>query len=288
MQDYSYLETDSQVQDLIDKWEKEKIETVAMDFEGESNLHIYGLHLCIIQLFDGKDFYIIDALKVSKDAISSILQSDVQKIMFDCVGDSALVRHCYNIEIKNVFDLRVIALALGFINGLSALIERNLSIPSAGKNAKKNKQMANWLRRPIAEDQIAYALDDVRYLFDLKKTLLEELSNQPSSVQKQVAHKMKNCTNCGKKEKPEWERVSSYKHMSPRTKVFLRNIFIARDAICRERNCSISSLIDKPTVIKMAYAETYEGFKFLKPLKPSEMEVLKNAFTVSLSELQHV
>jgi ribonuclease D len=35
-------------------------ERIAVDFEGEFNLHVYGEHLCLIQVYDGDVFYIID------------------------------------------------------------------------------------------------------------------------------------------------------------------------------------------------------------------------------------
>ena len=41
--------------------------------------------------------------------------------------------------------------------------------------AKKKFQQYNWMRRPIQKDALEYALEDVRYLFDLKTALLKEL-----------------------------------------------------------------------------------------------------------------
>ena len=36
------------------------------NFEEESNLHVYGEHLCLIQIFDGNSYYVIDAVKIEK------------------------------------------------------------------------------------------------------------------------------------------------------------------------------------------------------------------------------
>ena len=51
---------------------------IAVDLEGEFNLHIYGEHLCLIQIFDGKDFYIIDprSKAVSEKAVTTIQAPD--------------------------------------------------------------------------------------------------------------------------------------------------------------------------------------------------------------------
>ena len=66
--DYSFFSTASELKALIARWEEKGTLSVAMDFEEESNLHVYGEHLCIIQLFDGSSYYILDALALAKSS----------------------------------------------------------------------------------------------------------------------------------------------------------------------------------------------------------------------------
>ena len=40
----------------------QKFNLLAVDFEGEWNLHRYGLHLCLIQISDGEKTFIVDPL----------------------------------------------------------------------------------------------------------------------------------------------------------------------------------------------------------------------------------
>lgn len=284
MTDYILIEKDEEVESMLKSWSEEAIGTVAMDFEGEFNLHIYGEHLCLIQIFDGRDFYIVDAMKVSDGALRCLLESPVEKIMFDCSGDSTLVRRNYDIALANVFDLRVVAKALGFENGLSALIERNLKIDTSGKSGKKSKQMSNWLIRPLKPDQIAYALDDVRYLFELRDSLDKELADPV--LRKRVVSQMVTCARPIHPDKPEWERAPGYKRMPRRTRVYLKHLYIARDAMARKRNCPASYLIDKKTLVKMAYAETSEKFEFMQTLRRDELDSLRKAITEAESELR--
>lgn len=283
--DYFLISTDHDLEALTDRWQQNKITTVAMDFEGEFNLHIYGEHLCLIQLYDRTDFYIVDAMKVSPAALKTLLESPIEKIMFDCTGDSTLVRRSYGIELKNVFDLRVIAQALGFEAGLTALIERNLRLDTEGKKAKKSKQMSNWLIRPLKDEQIQYALDDVRYLFELKASLEAELQTQEEAVIQRVERQMPRCAQPAHPDKPEWARVPGYKKLNKRTKVFLRHIFQARDSIARARNCPASYLIDKKTALKMAEDEAIEGHHFMQQLREGEIQKLKQAVLDAKAEL---
>ena len=53
MFDYVMIDSDSSLKTQLDFWQAHGITSIAMDFEGEFNLHIYGEHLCLVQIFDG-------------------------------------------------------------------------------------------------------------------------------------------------------------------------------------------------------------------------------------------
>ena len=55
---YSLLDSDIKIKDAVEHFIS--LERIAVDFEGEFNLHIYGDQLCLIHIFEGKDFFIID------------------------------------------------------------------------------------------------------------------------------------------------------------------------------------------------------------------------------------
>ena len=73
MYTYSTIDSDKKLSQLIQSWKQREISSIAMDFEGEFNLHIYGEHLCLIQIFDGQEYFLIDPFKVSKEALKSFL-----------------------------------------------------------------------------------------------------------------------------------------------------------------------------------------------------------------------
>lgn len=62
------IDSDDAIRDLLAVWERDGVQQVAMDFEGEFNLHCYGEHLCLIQIFDGAGFYLIDTLLADEGA----------------------------------------------------------------------------------------------------------------------------------------------------------------------------------------------------------------------------
>ena len=76
-------------------------------------------------------------------------------------GDLALLGHLFGARGANVLDTQIAAsfLGLGEQVGYAPLVERLL-----GVKLDKTSQFTQWARRPLTPEQLAYALDDVRYL----------------------------------------------------------------------------------------------------------------------------
>lgn len=262
---YSFIKEPDRLNELILNWKTRGITSVAMDFEGESNLHCYGEHLCIVQIFDGEEYHIIDALVLKKsedglNALRNLFEGDVEKIMFACQSDSSLVRKTLGMQMENVFDVRVIAMALGFMGNLTALISRNLGLETEDPAMKKKYQTANWMRRPIPNEQIIYALGDVEYLFQLKESLLAEMAAKlPKGQQKQVLYNMRKCAEQKNPERPGWEKICNFKLLSEKEKVFIKHFFIARDNLAREADVPASRILEKQLIVAMAKSGTWEG-----------------------------
>ena len=204
--------------------------------------------------------------------------------MFDCSSDSAIARKSLGIALKNVYDIRLIARALGFDGNLSALTERNLGIPAPAGGDKKKYQKANWMKRPLPEDQLAYALDDVKYLFSLKESLDEEARQKlPLSVRRRLETEMKRCALPKHKDRPGWEKICNYRVLPYRQKVYLRHFFTARDNLARRADVPATFILDKHLVVAMAKSGTWEGILEGNALKYKD--VFENARLAAEKEL---
>ena len=252
---YTFLNKDTDLINLTRQWEEKGIQSVAMDFEEESNLHVYGEHLCLIQLYDRENYYIVDALALSPETLKLFLENKMEKIMFACASDAAIARKVLNIQLNNIFDVRVIAMTLGFMGNLSGLIKRNLKIETG--EDKKKFQKTNWMKRPLSEEQIQYALGDVKYLFQLKETLIKELAGSEEKLQKTAAFKMKNCAKQLNPEKPGWEKICNWKRTPKDVQLYVKEFFLARDKIARRLNRPAGFIMSKSTIVKMAYEKNY-------------------------------
>jgi ribonuclease D len=158
------------LQDLDDK----KCRIIALDIEGENNLHAYGETLALIQVFDGTGSIIIDPLGIDNQTLKAFFENrDILKIMYDAGGDSSLLKNACNIDMKSVLDLRpAVDLLKLEKQDLHSVIASELGV-TLTKKAKFQRH--NWMRRPIDKEALEYALNDVTYLFRLKDVLLKKL-----------------------------------------------------------------------------------------------------------------
>ena len=175
---YILLSADGELADFSRYLHNNNIGTIAIDFESENNLHEYGSRICLIQIFDGKKYFVIDPFKISKEKLKNLLEDKkIVKLGYGCESDMSLLFKQYQIRIKALYDLKIMVdvleiekKGLGEVNRLLLGIE--------GESNKKKFQMHNWTRRPIDKQAIEYALSDVAYLFSLRTILLEKILSQ--------------------------------------------------------------------------------------------------------------
>jgi ribonuclease D len=175
----------------------------------------------------------------------------IEKIMFDCASDSALVRKEFGILMENIYDIRVPALALGYTGNLSGLVALYLGEQEEKTNgSKKKNQMTNWLVRPLKDDQVQYALSDVAHLFSLKDILKDGIAKK--GLTDQVNTTMKSIAKPKGPDKPGWTKFSSWKFLSREEKAYLKHFFIARDTLAKKYNVPAVRILDKHVLVDMA------------------------------------
>ena len=242
--EYTLLDSDDKIEKQCLLWNN--LERLAVDFEGEFNLHVYGEHLCLIQIYDQEKFYIIDVRSkgVTPKGLELFFSSKVRKLWFDCQSDQALVYKNYGLKIENIYDLRVLALSLGFQGNLISLEKEYLGVEI--KINKKKNQQANWLKRPIEEENLEYALLDVAYLIELEEVLKKEIEAKKlvKTVEKQMNH-----ATAIKEIEPGWKRVGSWRHYNEKQKLIVKNVFIARDRIAKRFNVPPARVMSKQSIV---------------------------------------
>jgi ribonuclease D len=172
---YELIQTDEGLDRMVSRLRDARVNRLAIDVEGENNLHRYGIHVALIQLFDGTHGYIVDPLALQDPAhLKPLLENPPWELVwFDAGNDLLSFQHALGIKPAPILDLAIAARLLGKTGGLQSLTGQGGSARS-----KDKFQRANWLRRPLSPALLDYAISDVMHLFSLSDALMKELEDK--------------------------------------------------------------------------------------------------------------
>jgi ribonuclease D len=146
-------------------------EAVALDTEFVWERTYYP-RLGVVQLGLGpRDVHLLDAAALDLTPLGALLADPaVVKVLHDAPQDLTILRRATGASPATVFDTQR---AAGFVGLPATLSLQDLVAETAGVTLHKGATRSNWLRRPLSDEQVAYAEDDVRYLLDARRGLLD-------------------------------------------------------------------------------------------------------------------
>jgi ribonuclease D len=251
MKDYTVIKNDNDIIQFRKYLFNNKIELLAMDFESESNLHVYGEKLCLIQIYDRNRYFLIDPFNISKDELAKLFEDKrIIKYFYGCESDLSLVFKQYQIKIKSVFDIKNMVDVLELEKkGLDSVIDSILNIPST--NNKKQYQMYNWTLRPIKSEALEYALSDVEYLFVLYEELLKKIIEK-NKYNDLVHAIVMNRNEFDSKSIPTVFRSNEYKELKSIEKDLFKKVYDIRDQYAKALDVPPNVIIAKEYMFKIA------------------------------------
>ena len=246
--------------------------SVALDLEGEFNLHVYGERLCLIQVYDGREAVIIDPLKIEKGALKVLFEEEsLQKVMWDASSDMSLLINGYDTNIKNVLDLRPAADLLEFPKkDYASVLEMVLGIKT---KRKKRFQQYNWLRRPVDPEAIEYAIDDVLHIPDLKRELLQRL--EAAGLLEEFQQRNEIVCNRDYRRKPgqRHTKMKGYRYLEKQEKELLRRLFGVRDRHAKRMNMPPNNVVANQDLMELARRRlTPERLGFIRRIREGDRQ----------------
>lgn len=148
---------------------------VAADLEADSMFH-FTERICLIQLAAKDAIYIIDPLSLTGMApLQAVMENPaVRKVFHGADYDVRCLYRDYSISIHNLFDTEIASRFLGYAEtGLNSILKAHFGI-----HLEKKYQKKDWSQRPLPDEMVAYAADDVRYLIPLCMELEQELAEK--------------------------------------------------------------------------------------------------------------
>jgi ribonuclease D len=166
------VDTPKKINRAIDNFEKTSV--LSIDTEYDSFRYFREI-LCLIQIQANETTYIFDPLgKLNLSFLGKFFNNEaIVKILHAADNDIRLLKRDYQFDFQNIFDTHRAALILGL---------RQLSLEKMighfiGVDLKKSKKMqrSRWDKRPLTDEQLLYAMQDVTFLPAIYEEQLRQL-----------------------------------------------------------------------------------------------------------------
>jgi len=207
---------------------------LALDLEADS-LHHYPERICLVQISTPSANVILDPLAAPEvlDGLEPVLADvAVRKILHGGDYDVRLLKRERGVQVRNLFDTMIAAQLTGRERfGLAALLEEHFGVV-----LDKRHQRADWSRRPLGPELLAYAAADTAHLHALAGRLALELDALGRSAWAAEEFRLLERIEPGAPKQPRCLDVKGAGRLAPRQLARLQALLELRDELARTWN----------------------------------------------------
>ena len=152
---------------------------------------------------------------------------------------------------KPFFDTQIAAAMVGYG---AQVAYANLVQRLHGTKLAKAHTFTNWSARPLSEDQIAYALEDVEFLLSIHTHLQNRLSTLGRSewVSEEFARLETAIGEKGREPQERYQRIRGWDTLKPKGAAVLRELAAWREAEARRRNVPRGRVMRDEVLLQLA------------------------------------
>lgn len=266
MSNYTLINTSAALQKYLDDLLEAKQIVIALDTEANNHRYAYGQQLCLIQIYDGTSSIIVDPYKIEDETLRNLFENrDILKIMYDAPNDISLLVNSKNMTIKSILDLRPGVELLKYNKkDLHSVIYAELGVELKHKT---KFQGYNWLRRPLSEEALEYAVNDVIYLPRLKDIILRKIYGRQLLdlfILRNIRIQNRDYFN---DPKDSYQRVKGYKSLNYQHKPRFQQLHAVREKYAKLVNMPSANIIPNNLLLNIASStQTLEAIAFPKRL----------------------
>lgn len=230
---------------------------IAVDTESNS-MYAYHERICVVQLsVPGLDL-LIDAHTVDLAPIGRLLADPaIEKVFHAADYDILCFKRACGFSFANLFDTGIAARLLAWPqSGLVAILAARF-----GHHTNKRFQRYDWGQRPLSADAIAYAVDDTRYLLELRDLQWVELCAR--ELDDEFLHAC--VRQCRVEPRPKafdpdavW-RVKGSKALDDPGRAVLKALFCWRDALASQIDRPVVRVVGDAALVELARTRPVEA-----------------------------
>ena len=239
---------DRALHDYLDHARQAPIVAYDTEFIGEETFHPI---ICLVQLATSDSIALIDPMAVGTlDPVWELIADpDVRKVVHAGKVDLQHVHHGIGRNAASVIDTQIAAAFAGlpWPVGLARVIES-----FTGHRLGKGHTFTNWDTRPLSNQQLRYAADDVRYLPMLWGMLEAELDRRGN-----LDWAIRECEDTLLQSRefdpePHLRKISKGMRLKPRARALLRALVVERNRIAELADRPHRVLIPDSAMLEMA------------------------------------
>jgi ribonuclease D len=218
----------------------------------------YRALLCVVQVVvdhpDGEkepDIILIDTLRdVDTTPLAELLADpEVQVVLHAGRQDVAILRRAWRTELTSIFDTQI---AAGFTGASAQAGYGNLLAQIIGRRVGKTASYTRWDTRPLTDEQLSYAAEDVAHLLELA----DELQSRLTKVGRlewalEECRRLEGATD---ERDPEtaWERLPRVGQLDPRSRAVARELAAWRERTAADEDKPVGSVVADPALVELA------------------------------------
>ncbi len=268
---YQYIDTFVGFRELCRRVRDSDRVALDTEFVGEET---FTPRLELIQVAVGEHRAVIDVPAVGTlEGFDVILSNPgIEKVVHAGRQDLELFQQHVGAMTASIFDTQVAAAMVGYGTQISyaQLVQRVI-----GRRLEKSHTLTNWSQRPLTAEQIAYALDDVAYLFSVHDHLKDRLRalGRVEWVQEEFARLQTAPQDEARDPRKRFQRLRGWDGLKPRHAAVLRELAAWREGEAKRRNVPRGRVLRDEALLELARRppESLAAMRAMRGLPQSEV-----------------
>lgn len=226
---------------------------------------------------------IIDPLTIDDMSPLWALLADKQvcKVFHSARQDIEVLFQVGGLMPQAIFDTQIACVFLGHgdMAGFARVIETELNV-----QIDKDQTRTNWHQRPLSDKQIAYALDDVRYLAPLYQKLQTQLTDEQKQALEWDFSQLLDASLYRIDPDQAWLKLKGTQHLSPKQLGIVKQLCAWRERTAIETNQPRKWVISDEAMIALAKrpARALEGLYKISEINAGQVRQYGDALIEQL------
>jgi ribonuclease D len=180
----------------------------------------------------------------------------------------AILRRVWSTELNHIFDTQI---AAGFAGASAQAGYANLLGAILGRRVNKTASYTRWDARPLTEEQLSYAAEDVAHLLELADELQDRLRD--SGRLGWAVEECRRLESATDERDPEtaWERLPRVNQLDPRSRAVARELAAWRERTAISEDRPVGSVLADPPLVELAKRQpsNLRGLEQIRGIHPS-------------------